>query len=375
MISSFDDYPIHQIAQPVNHPGTSDRNFYDRYWFNGFDLESRIAFEFGLGLYPNRRVMDAHFSVVLDGRQHSVHASRRAPVERADLTVGPLRIQIVRPMREVRVHLSDNEHRVACDLTFRARTAPTQEPRNIMYDDLRLIMETCRFTQLGTWEGFFAVPGARVAIAPARTLGARDRSWGVRPVGEPEVGAPGRLTTDPAVYWVWAPVDFGDVCTQFRCFEDRDGNPTELSAAIVPAYAAMDDIPEGADAGHQEMASARHRVEWLRGTRWPQRAEIELVARGGKTHHITLEPRLRFHMLGLGYQHPQWGHGFWKGELASAYEMWDVEEIDPLDFKHVHVHHICDARMGDREGVGTLETLVFGRHAPSGFESLLDGAR
>jgi hypothetical protein len=44
----------------------------------------------------------------------------------------------------------------------------------------------------------------------------------LRPVGEPEMGAPGLLTTDPGVYWVWAPIDFGDVCMQFRSFEDRD---------------------------------------------------------------------------------------------------------------------------------------------------------
>jgi hypothetical protein len=31
--------------------------------------------------------------------------------------------------------------------------------------------------------------------------------------------------------------------------------------------------------------------------------------------------------------------------------------------------------MGRREGVGILEQLVLGPHAPSGFTSILDGAR
>ena len=35
MLSRFDDYPIHQTAEPVAHPASSDRNGYDRYWFNG----------------------------------------------------------------------------------------------------------------------------------------------------------------------------------------------------------------------------------------------------------------------------------------------------------------------------------------------------
>jgi predicted phosphodiesterase len=148
-----------------------------------------------------------------------------------------------------------------------------------MYDDLRVIMESCRFAQFGSWEGYFEAAGVRTQVRAAATLGARDRSWGVRPVGEPEMGAPGLMTTDPGVYWVWAPIDFGDVCTQFRSFEDREGNPTELSAAIVPAYASIDDIPRGVEPGHQEMATAKHRIEWEKGTRRPQRAEIDLDGR------------------------------------------------------------------------------------------------
>ena len=37
MITDFDDYMIHQTSDPVTQPASSDRNFYDRYWFNGFD--------------------------------------------------------------------------------------------------------------------------------------------------------------------------------------------------------------------------------------------------------------------------------------------------------------------------------------------------
>lgn len=375
MISDFDDFPVHQVAQPVNQPAASDRNFYDRYWFNGFDNEGAFDFEIGLGLYPNRRVMDAHFSVAIDGKQHSFHASRRLPAERSELHVGALRIEIVRPMRVVRVILERNDSGISCDLTFTARTAPTQEPKNVMYDELRLIMDSCRFTQFGVWEGSFALGGRSTRVSARRTLGTRDRSWGVRPVGEPEMGAPGLLTTDPGVYWVWAPIDFGDICTHFRSFEDRDGNPTELSAAIVPAYGSVDAIPRSADPGHQDMAAARHRIEWETGTRRPRRAEIDLETRGGGSYTITLEPMLRFQMLGVGYQHPEWGHGVWKGEEVSGHEVLDLSHLDPLDYRHIHVHLICKARMGDRVGVGTLETIVFGRHSPSGFESLLDGAR
>jgi hypothetical protein len=374
MISDFDDYMVHQTSEPINQPGPSDRNYYDRYWFNGFDRDGGFIFEIGFAVYPNRHVMDGHFSFVKDGVQHSFHASRRAPKERSDMQVGPLRIDVKTPMREVRVRVASNDTGIECDLTLRASTVPTQEPKNVMYDDGRLIMDTTRFTQLGSWEGHFAAAGERTPVAASRTLGTRDKSWGVRPVGEPEVGAPGLLTTEPGVYWVWAPIFWGGFCTQFQTFEDRDGKATQLGGAIVPIYASAADIPRGEDPGHRDMQSARHRIKWVSGTRLAESAEIELVSPEGETYAMTLEPLIRFQMLAIGYQHPEWGHGFWKGEEVIGSETWKLAELDMLDYKHIHNHQVCRARMGDRTGVGTLETVVFGRHDPSGFKTILDGA-
>jgi hypothetical protein len=64
----------------------------------------------------------------------------------------------------------------------------------------------------------------------------------------------------------------------------------------------------------------------------------------------------------------------WKGELQIGAESWRVAEQHPLDPAHIHAHQLVRARMGDRTGVGTLETICFGRHAPSGFTGILDGA-
>ena len=39
MITQGDDYPIHQTPEPVQQVFTSDRNFYDRFFFNGYFRE------------------------------------------------------------------------------------------------------------------------------------------------------------------------------------------------------------------------------------------------------------------------------------------------------------------------------------------------
>ena len=64
-----DDYPIHQTAEPVAYAGT-DRNFYDRYFFNGYraegDDDAFLAAAFGV--YPHLNIADAAFCWMKDGR-------------------------------------------------------------------------------------------------------------------------------------------------------------------------------------------------------------------------------------------------------------------------------------------------------------------
>jgi len=63
MLSSMDDYPLHQIADVIRHVGTSDRNFYDRYYFNLHNCSEEIFVVFGLGQYPTLGVQDAFLLV------------------------------------------------------------------------------------------------------------------------------------------------------------------------------------------------------------------------------------------------------------------------------------------------------------------------
>jgi len=63
MLTKADDYPVHQLPEPIATSGT-DRNFYDRYFFNGYTQDGRVFFAVALGVYPHLNVMDASFSVI-----------------------------------------------------------------------------------------------------------------------------------------------------------------------------------------------------------------------------------------------------------------------------------------------------------------------
>ena len=48
MLTKGDDFPLHQTSEPVAFAGT-DRNFYDRYFFNGYSPDGRIFFAAAMG--------------------------------------------------------------------------------------------------------------------------------------------------------------------------------------------------------------------------------------------------------------------------------------------------------------------------------------
>ena len=93
VLTKGDDYPIHQTSEPIAYSGT-DRNFYDRYFFNGYALpgagDQEAFFALAFGVYPHLNIADASFCIVRDGVQTNLHASRWLEMERMDLAVGPV---------------------------------------------------------------------------------------------------------------------------------------------------------------------------------------------------------------------------------------------------------------------------------------------
>ena len=105
-VTPWDDYPVHQSSNWIAHVATSDRNFYDRYYFNVLDTQGRFMVVMGLGQYPNLGTTDAFVTVRVGEKQHVVRASKPL-VDRSDISVGPLRIEVIEPLKRLRfvVHL------------------------------------------------------------------------------------------------------------------------------------------------------------------------------------------------------------------------------------------------------------------------------
>jgi len=207
------------------------------------------------------------------------------------------------------------------------------------------------------------------------TYGLKDRSWGIRPVGEAYAGgAP--LSEFQAVHFCWVPIHWENECTLAGWFEDEKGHQWHSDQARLPHYDKMGDIPGTLDpAARVWQGRVDHQITMIPGTRRASSALVTMNDRSGQSMELHLEPVMVHRMKGLGYQHPEWGHGKWHGELVIAGENWKDSELDPLALENIHVQQIVRATCGDSVGYGVLEQMHLGPSTAFGFSDWFDGAR
>ncbi len=351
-ISAGDDFPIHQASEFVRHAATSDRNFYDRYYFNLHASSADYFAIFGLGQYPNLGVTDAFLAVTRNGRQRIMRASRPLG-DRMDISVGPLRIEVIEPLHKLRVVVEPNEAEVAMDVTWTGSHPPFEEPRQYLRVKGAVVFDTQRFAQLGRWEGTLSVAGETLAVTPDVCGGSRDRSWGVRPVGEKQPDGIREGLSVMAGMWNYFPIDFGDHSIVYMCHEEPSGNRPLQEAVRI-------------------WADPQRELEWLGEPQWEHDMEpgtrllrsSRITLPDAPEGPITIEGRpllTNYVSLGTGYgMDADWRHGMYQGdsEVVQALD-WDVEEIEGLAQYGV-VDSVGEFAYGDNTGHGLYEHGFFG---------------
>jgi len=360
-ITAADEYLIHQTPYTFDRVGTSDRNFYDRYFFNGYRRDGEVYFAVAMGIYPNLGIMDAAFSVVQGGQQYFVRASKLLG-DRMDMRVGPITVQVVEPLRKVRVKVAKNKWGITADLLLDARSLPNEEPHFFRLARNVPVMDYTRMTQHVSWSGKLSCNGKSYDLADDTWWGSRDHSWGIRGVGgrDPR-GAPS--SEMPQFFWNWAPLNFEDMCTLYTASEYADGTRWHQSGVILKPY------PNASE----EEVDVDHDLKFAKGTRWLESATVSLKPAKGKQLDIEFKPMYSFLMKGIGYGEPKWGHGVWVGPDEVDGGSYDLASENPM--ASLHVQQVSQVSIGRKKGIGIFEIIVMGPHAKYGFKEMMDPAK
>jgi hypothetical protein len=368
MLSPLDDYLAHQIPDTFDRVGTSDRNFYDRYYFNAHPCSDELFLVFGMGQYPNLGVTDAFLTVSHKDTQYVVRASRELGSDRLNTTVGPLKVEVIEGLRRLRCVCEPNEWGIACDLTWEGAVPAVEEPRFFQRVLARVVSEGVRLTQTGTWRGTLTVAGQTYTVTPDRWWGGRDHSWGIRPVGEPE--PPGIRAALPRTgfFHNWINMQFPDFTILVFIQEDADGRRTHEEAVRVYPF----------DSGREleHIGTPRHTIEFRSGTRELKRATLTFAHPSGKDLTVTATPlRTVYLSAGTGYGNdPDWRHGMYQGPLKVQGLQYDLTDAEVVAKMRGLNEALCRYELDGQIGYGVYEMALTGIYRPYGFNAPTDVA-
>jgi hypothetical protein len=368
-VHAFDEYPFHQHPAPFTMPATSDAKYNDGYWFAFYAAD--WYFVTVLRLHPNVNAIDGASAVTHGDRQHCVRFSRALRPDAAELAVGALRLEILEPMRRVRLVLGDNPGGARFDVVFEAQSPPFVEARYQHHKYGAIVNDTIRYTQLSRVTGSAGLGDVEVEVD--RWHGMRDHSWGVRSSMGPPTRIGGvertRGEEDRRAFRLWVPFEAGDHWGFFHTHEDRAGTTLDFEGRL--------DYEDGRSV---ELRAVRHALEYEPGTHRPVGGSFELEGEDGETRAYTLRASgPPADVQGLGY------YGGWSdGGSAGLYRgpervEHDIYEIGGRNGLPGPPHVPEKRRLGPTEypcfltgpdggeGMAHVEHHIFGPYEPYGF--------
>ncbi|MFV0463511.1 MAG: hypothetical protein ACK5MP_10015 [Nostocoides sp.] len=318
-LNPFDDYPYHQHMMPNDVPATSDPHFNDGYWWSWY--AEGTYFFCGLRVHPNNNVMDGYAGVVRDGVQHNIRVSRALRPEANTLQVGPLKVEIVDPLKVQRITLEDNPSGVTFDVHAQVSCPLYVESPYVHYRYSRVLNHLLRYSGSVRATGTASVLGQPIPIE--NWYGARDHSWGIRSSMGPYVpiGGAGESEDDADVraLRLWVPFETDQDSGFFHLHEDRTGRMLDFEGRVYRADGTV--VP---------LASARHELTYYPGTSRLSGGAFTLMHHDGSedryTFEVVCEPS---HPQGFGYTRG-WSDGgnpgVYRGVSYAEHDSFDVSD-------------------------------------------------
>lgn len=320
-LTTWDDFPVHQSVDFIRRVATTDRNAYDRYYFN-FHSERHDTFVVvGMGVYPNLGTKDA-FVLIRKGKKHHVLRASAPLHDRADMSVGPIKVDIVKGLQHVKLIADFPDEDFSMNVDLIGEHFPIAEERQIVRHHERVMFDMQRFAQNGYATGRFCFGGDHIDMVHGEWIFSRDRSWGVRPVGEEEPKGIQHDTPSMKGMWNWFPGLFDDCAFHYVINQTEEGRPFEFGALMF-----FNNDGHFIDLGEPVHEHVFNHCEIYRSrfdravVRFPDSplGEVKVVGIPWKDCYIT---------TGAGYGlEPDWRHGMYHGPEAKVdYLKYDVEK-------------------------------------------------
>jgi hypothetical protein len=372
-LGAADEWFSHQIADTVAVVGTSDQAWTEKVCAMAAARDGSLQLGFGFGKYTNRNVVDGYGGISRGVEQITVRASRRLSDAPELIGAGPLRYEIVEPLRRIRFVLEANDCQpISFDWLFQAELPATLEDRTHNRQGYRVSADLVRYHQIGTCSGWVEVDGVRTEMRPDTWVSTRDHSWGVRyDVGEPAADLePTAGLTGRQFQFVWSPV------LMERPDGSRYGLFLNVSKVSLPGFQqkttmAMVEHPDGRV---ERIVDLEPELTYEPTNRRLRGGKLHATLADGSTRTLTVEvvSDTGFHLgAGLYFGWNGHHHGEWRGPLVVEGER-IADCSTPENARLLHqirdtVVRITDS-VGGGVGYGNMQPIVFGAFPDLGLD-------
>jgi len=266
----------------------------------------------------------------------------------------------------LRVTCEPNEWGIEADLVFTGTVDALEEPRTFTRRYGRVEQDVTRYAQVGVWEGRLSVAGRHFDVTPDRWQGARDRSWGVRPVGEREhPGIKVRQATDGHGFrHDWLPMQFADHMLKVQIDQDADGN--RFVEESMRVWNTDLDRPV------EHLGRPEVDINYISGTREIANATITVPHPSAEAIVVTTTPlRTLYLAAGSGYiPDGTWGHGYYQGPLKVEGLSHDLSTPEARRQYAYLNETLSRFELSTGEiGYGMHENILMGIYRPTGFDT------
>lgn len=327
-LTSMDEYPRHQVGGTFDSVVSDSVHWNDGFYFTLGDEATGATLFAALRLYPNTNVMDGFACVSVDARQRNARWSRRLRPGIDDLAVGPLTLDIVEPLRRLRLACAENEHGISFDLAWHGLHQPYLEDRIVRYSAGRKVYDRTNYDQCCDVTGTIVVQGRALAVDPATWVGVRDHSWGLGRTGGPvAAGIAPDASRDPRRGFAmrqWTMIRMPDRVMFWQFHLQPDGTFEPFESIVLPR-----------DPAQAPWSYAPVHVEADRVHGLPRASSARLSLRrpdGGMDRFELSAVGSPAYLQGGGYHDgfaDRLGRGVYRGDDHAEGEVWDVSH--PVD--------------------------------------------
>ncbi len=357
MLSARDDFIGHPSSAPFDDEGGSpvarstDPRFTERYWYTAHPIDGTpMLLDLGLGHYPNRGVMDAFAGITLGREQHNFRATRRLGERPLDTQLGPLRFEVIEPLKRHRLSLAENPSGLRFELDFEASFPLAQEKLSLRQRKGQIEEDMARSTQFGRWRGWIEAAGRRHVVEPALWWGQRDHSWGLRtPMLTDATHAPVHEVRQ--FFWTWAMCQFAD-CGISLFFKEREPG--------APYYLSGTEFLRAADGSVQqrELKVVGHDYQWADDPLGQTlvSADLQLEFESGPARRLRLKTLpTRFYLKGGLYGGlGGWNHGDDRcsadGQVHAEHDVWQLNDAATRARARTLSDHVLEASLDGQDG-------------------------